>query len=62
MQIVAVVALFALIFSWVMYLISSWDEEKIKKAQKWIIYSLIWVFISVSAWWIINLINDFRIG
>lgn len=62
MQIVAVIAVFALIFSWVMYLLSSWEEEKANKAKKWIIYSLIGVFISVSAWWIINLLNNIKIG
>jgi hypothetical protein len=45
-----------------MYLLSSWEEEKANKAKKWIIYSLIGVFISVSAWWIINLLNNIKIG
>jgi hypothetical protein len=46
----------------VMYLISAWEDEKANKAKKWIIYSLVWVFVSSSAWWIINLINNLRIG
>lgn len=61
MQFVAVFAVFALIFSWIMFLISSGDEEKTKKAKSWIIYSLVWVFVSTSAWWIINLLNNIRI-
>lgn len=62
MLFVAVAWVFALIFSWVMYLISAWEDEKATKARKWIIYSLVWVFVSSSAWWIINLINNLRIG
>jgi hypothetical protein len=45
-----------------MYLLSGWDDEKTKKAKYWIIYSLLWVIISVSAWGIINLINNLKIG
>lgn len=61
-QLIAVIAVFALIFSWVMYLVSMWEDEKVKKAKDWIIYSLIWVFLSLSAWWIINLLNNFKIS
>jgi type IV secretory pathway VirB2 component (pilin) len=55
---VAVIAVFAIIFSWIMYLLSNWDETKTNKAKYWILYSLIWVIVSVSAWWIINLLNN----
>lgn len=60
-KLVAVFAVFALIFSWVMYLLSSWDEEKANKAKKWIIWSLVWVFLSISAWGIINFLNNVNI-
>lgn len=61
-QLVAVFAVFALIFSWVMYLLSSWDEEKANKAKKWIIWSLVGVLLSISAWGIINFLNNVRIN
>jgi len=61
-QIVAVIAVFSLILSWVMYLISVWDEEKVNKAKKWIIWSLVGVFLSISAWWIIGFINGISIS
>jgi hypothetical protein len=32
-----------------------------KKAKGWIIWSLVGVFFSVSAWFIINVINEFKI-
>lgn len=58
---VAVIAVISIIISWIMYLISMWDEEKAKKAKNWIIWSLVWVFVSISAWWIINMINNIEI-
>ncbi len=44
-----------------MYLLSGGDEEKVKKAKMWITWSLIGVLLSVSSWYIINIINNFRI-
>ncbi len=60
-QYVAIFAVIAVMIWWIMYLISSWDEEKIKKAKTVIIWSLVWVFVSVAAWSIINVVNNFRI-
>ena len=60
-QFVAVVAVISLILSGLMYLISWWEEEKTKKAKTWIIWSLIWVFLSISAWWIIGILNRITI-
>jgi len=58
----AVIAVISLMISWIMYLISFWEEEKIKKAKSWIIWSLGWVLISISAWWIVNIINNISIN
>ena len=58
---VAVVAVITLMISGIMYLVSGWEEEKVKKAKTWIICSLVWVFFSVSAWWIINVLNSLSI-
>lgn len=60
-QFVAVIAVIALILSGIMYLLSWWEEEKIKKAKSWIIWSLVWVFLSISAWSIINILNKITI-
>lgn len=60
-QYVAVIAVISLMIAWLFYIFSGWDEEKAKKAKMWIIWSLAWVVISVSAWWIINIINNFKI-
>ncbi len=57
----AVVAVLSLMISWIFYIISFWEEEKTKKAKKWITWSLVWVVISVSAWFIINSINHLSI-
>jgi hypothetical protein len=45
----------------VMYILSGWEEEKVKKAKWWIIWSLVGVFMSVSAWWIISFITQITI-
>jgi hypothetical protein len=41
-----------------MYLLSWGEEDKTKKAKSWIIWSLVWVLTSISAWWIINMLNN----
>lgn len=58
---VAVIAVLAVMFGGIMYLISSWEEEKTKKAKNIIIWALVGVLLSVAAMWIINIINNFRI-
>jgi len=60
-QYVAVIAVIAIMISGILYLVSGGDEEKVKKAKKWIIWSLVGVLLSVSAWFIINLINNLYI-
>ncbi len=57
----AVIAVIALMFAWIMYITSWWEDETTKKAKKWIIYSLIGVFVSISAYLIVNIINNTNI-
>lgn len=61
-QFVAVIAVIALIISWILYIISWWDDEKVKKAKSWITWSLVWVLLSISAWWIVNMLNKIIIS
>ena len=58
---VAVIAVLSVMLSWIMYLLSWWEEEKVKKAKSWIIWSLVGVFLSVSAWAIIKTVNEITI-
>ena len=58
---IAVVAVLAVMISGGYYLISMWEDEKIKKAKTWIIWASVWVVFSVSAWFIINAINNLNI-
>ena len=58
---VAVVAVISLMISGIMYLVSGSEEEKVNKAKKWIIWSLVWVFLSISAWSIISILNNINI-
>ena len=59
---VSILAVLALMWSGIMYLVSIWEEEKTKKAKTWIMWSLISVILSVSAFSIISLINKLTIG
>ncbi|MDD4151013.1 MAG: hypothetical protein PHR68_00130 [Candidatus Gracilibacteria bacterium] len=57
----AVIAVISIIISGIMYMLSFGREDKAKKAKSWIIYSLVGVLISVSAYAIINLINSIKL-
>lgn len=58
MPYVAVVAIIAIMISWVMYLLSAGDEDKVNRAKKWIIWSLLWVLLSLSSWYIISTLGQ----
>lgn len=53
MPYVAVLAVLAIMISGVMYLLSAGDEDKVNRAKKWIIWSLVWVLLSLSSWYIV---------
>lgn len=59
---IAVIAVIALIISWIYYIISMWEKEKTSKAKRMIIWSLVWVLISTSAYFIINMLTKFNIN
>jgi len=42
------IVIIMIIFTWLQVLTSGWDEEKLKKAKKSIIYIIIWLFILVT--------------
>lgn len=58
---VAVVAVISVMLSWIMYILANGKDENETKARKWIIWSLVAVFLSISAWALINLLNGFKI-
>ncbi len=58
----SVLAVIAFMMSWIFYVISNWVEEKAKKAKNWMIWSWVWVLVSVSAWFIINIINNINLN
>jgi len=60
-QYIAVIAVVTLMISGIMYLVSMWEEEKVKKAKNWVIWSLVWVIISVVAFAIVSFITQFNI-
>ncbi|QFR38660.1 hypothetical protein A9Q91_00300 [Candidatus Gracilibacteria bacterium 28_42_T64] len=60
-QYVAVVAVISLMLSGVMYLVSGGEEEKTKRAKSWIMWSLVGVFMSIFAYGIVKIVNNFSI-
>ena len=58
---VAVIAVLAVMVWGIMYMLSSGQEEKTKQAKNIIIWSLVGTFLSVSAWGIISIVNNFFI-
>jgi len=61
-QYIAVIAVITLMISGIMYLLSGWQEEKVKKAKTWVISSLVGVFLSISAWTIIKILNQLSVN
>lgn len=59
---VAVLAVIALMISWIMYMFSNWEEEKTKKAKTWILWSLVAVVLSISSYYIVTTIAGLQIG
>ena len=61
---IAVFSVIALMLAWLNFVVwwgLSWEEEKVKKAKNWVLWALVWVILSVSAWWIINVLNNLQI-
>lgn len=58
---IAVLAVIALMISWIMYMLSGWEEEKTKKAKTWITWSLVGVFLSISSYYIVSVIANLNI-
>jgi hypothetical protein len=61
---VAVIAVVALMLAGLNLVIGwwlSWEEEKVTNAKKWVLWAFVWVILSVSAWWIINILNNLQI-
>ena len=59
---ISVLAVIALMISWIMYMLSGWEEEKTKKAKTWIIWSLVGVFLSVASYYIVTTIVQININ
>lgn len=59
---VVVLAVIALMISWIMYMFSNGEEEKTKKAKSWIIWSLTAVVLSISSYYIVTTIAWIQIN
>lgn len=50
------IALVYVLYAWFNILVSSWEEEKIKKSKSIISYVIIWIIIMFSAYSIVNFV------
>lgn len=57
---VAVFSVLAIIISWIYFVASAGNEDKAKRAKKYITWSILWVLISTSAWSMVNILNKFK--
>jgi len=44
------------LFAWTLLLKSEWEEQELKKANKMLVWWLIWIFVSLLSYSIVNLI------
>lgn len=54
-------AIIAIVYWWIMYITSIWDDNKIKKAKQIIEYSIIWILASMFAFAIIEIVNNIKL-
>jgi hypothetical protein len=48
------ITLLFIIWAWTLILFSNWDEDKYKKAKTIIIYIIVWIFILLASYLIVN--------
>lgn len=51
-----VVSFAVVLYAWVLLLKSEWDQQELKKANKMLIWGMIWIFTSLLAYSIVNVI------
>lgn len=54
-------AVISLTIWWMMYITSYWVEAKTKKAKYVVMYSIIWVLISLWAYSLVEIVNNFKL-
>ena len=59
---VAILAIIATMIGWLMFLFSAWSDEKVKKAKNVIIYSIIWVLVSIASFTLVDIINNLTLN
>jgi len=54
----ALFAVWAIVYGWLMMTISIWEEEKIKKWKDIVKWAAIWFLAAISAWAIVRLVVE----
>lgn len=57
-----IIAVIAVMIWWITYLVSLWNDEKIKKAKNIIIYSIVWVLVSILSYTFVDIINSLTLN
>ncbi len=55
-------AVLSLTIWWIMYMTSYWTDDKTKKAKNVILYSIIWVVISIGAFALVEIVNNINLN
>ncbi|EKE29475.1 MAG: hypothetical protein ACD_2C00165G0001 [uncultured bacterium (gcode 4)] len=55
-------AVLSLTIWWIMYMTSYWTDEKTKKAKNIIMYSIIWVVVSMGAFALVEIVNNINLN
>lgn len=56
-SLIALIIIGVLIYTWYLFITSSWDEAQFKKAWKTFIYAVIWIIIILLSWSVVKLVT-----
>lgn len=51
-----IMAVWCLVYAWLLMQLSAWEDEQIKKWKNIIKWTLVWFLLLISAWWIVYLV------
>lgn len=51
-----------ILYWWIMFILSMWDEWKMKKARNMLFYIWLWLILALSSFWIVKLIQSISVS
>lgn len=55
-------AIISLIVWWIIYMTSFWVDAKTKKAKNIIMYSIIWILVAITAYSLVDMVNNISLN